>query len=178
MASTTIPATFEWGSAAAGEAGPAARMTQAELLARVDEGWRSFREAVRHVGRARIDEPTGGGWSYHDLFAHIAGWHDLTARRMRVYRTEGRFPGYNEGVGGIAPFKDADEFNARVVSSHRLVGPEALTDELDTTFRALRAEVAQLSDEQVRANAGWVIAVTGGNTYGHYEEHATELGLE
>jgi len=153
-------------------------MTQAELLARVDEGWRSFREAVRHVGRARIDEPTGGGWSYHDLFAHIAGWHDLTARRMRVYRTEGRFPGYNEGVGGIAPFKDADEFNARVVSSHRLVGPEALTDELDTTFRALRAEVAQLSDEQVRANAGWVIAVTGGNTYGHYEEHATELGLE
>jgi len=153
-------------------------MTQAELLARVDEGWRSFREAVRHVGRARIDEPTGGGWSYHDLFAHIAGWHDLTARRMRVYRTEGRFPGYNEGVGGIAPFKDADEFNARVVSSHRLVGPEALTDELDTTFRALRAEVAQLSEEQVRANAGWVIAVTGGNTYGHYEEHATELGLE
>jgi len=164
--------------AAAREAGPAARMTQAELLARVDEGWRSFREAVRHVGRARIDEPTGGGWSYHDLFAHIAGWHDLTARRMRVYRTEGRFPGYNEGVGGIAPFKDADEFNARVVSSHRLVGPEALTDELDTTFRALRAEVAQLSEEQVRANAGWVIAVTGGNTYGHYEEHATELGLE
>ena len=160
MASTTIPATSN------------------ELLARVDEGWRSFREAVRHVGRARIDEPTGGGWSYHDLFAHIAGWHDLTARRMRVYRTEGRFPGYNEGVGGIAPFKDADEFNARVVSSHRLVGPEALTDELDTTFRALRAEVAQLSDEQVRANAGWVIAVTGGNTYGHYEEHATELGLE
>ena len=160
MASTTIPATSN------------------ELLARVDEGWRSFREAVRHVGRARIDEPTGGGWSYHDLFAHIAGWHDLTARRMRVYRTEGRFPGYNEGVGGIAPFKDADEFNARVVSSHRLVGPEALTDELDTTFRALRAEVAQLSEEQVRANAGWVIAVTGGNTYGHYEEHATELGLE
>jgi hypothetical protein len=149
-----------------------------QLLARMDEGWRAFREAVRHVGRARMEQPTGGGWTYHDLFAHIAGWHDLTARRMRVYRAEGRFPEYNEGVGGIAPFKDGDEFNARLTSSHRLVGAEALTDELDTTFRSLRAEIAQLSDEQIRANDGWVASVVGGNTFGHYEEHATELGLE
>jgi hypothetical protein len=160
MASTTTPGTSK------------------ELLARMDDGWRVFREAVRHVGRAKMDEPTGGGWTYHDLFAHIAGWHDLTARRMRAFRTEGRFPGYNEGVGGVARFKDADEFNARVVSSHRLVGAEALTDELDTTFRALRAEIAELSDEQVRANAGWAIAVAGSNTYGHYAEHAKELGVE
>jgi len=160
MASTTTPGTSK------------------ELLAAVDDGWRVFREAVRHVGRARMDDqPPGGGWTFHDLFAHVAAWHDLTARRLRVLRTEGRFPRYNEGVGGIAPFKDADEFNARVTSSHRLVGAEALTDELDTTFRALRAEVAQLSDEQVRANAGWVVAVTGDNTYGHYEEHAKELGI-
>jgi hypothetical protein len=144
----------------------------------MDEGWRQFREAVRHVGRAKMDEPTGGGWTYHDLFAHVAGWHDLAARRVRAYRTEGRFPQYNQGVGGVAPFKDADEFNARVVSSHRLVGAEALTDELDTTFRALRAEIAELSDEQVHENAGWALAVAGSNTYGHYAEHAKELGLE
>jgi hypothetical protein len=158
MASTTTPGTSK------------------ELLARMDEGWRLFREAVRDVGRAKMDEPTGGGWTFHDLFAHVAGWHDLTARRLRVYRTEGRFPQYNEGVGGIPRFKDADEFNARLVSSHRLVGAEALTDELDTTFRALRAEIAELSDAQVHANAGWAIAVAGSNTYGHYAEHAKELG--
>src|SRR5258706_2151256 len=158
MASTTIPATSK------------------ELLARVDESWRGFREAVRHVGRAKMDEQTGGGWTFHDLFAHIAGWHDLTARRLRVFRTEGRFPGYNGGVGGVAPFKDVDEFNARVVSSHRLVGPEALTDELDTSFRALRAEIEGLTDAQVHANAGWAIAIVAGNTYRPYEEHAKELG--
>ena len=151
--------------------------TARELLERVDDGWRRFREAVRHVGRARMDDQAGGGWTYHDLFAHIAGWQDLTARRMRVTKTEGRFPEYNEGVGGIASFADADEFNARLVSSHRLVGPEALTDELETTFRALRSEIAQFTDDQVRANGSWVISVVGGNTYGHYEEHATELGL-
>jgi hypothetical protein len=160
MASTTTPA-----------------ISKEQLLAKMDDGWRRFREAVRHVGRGKMDEPTGGGWTYHDLFAHVAGWHDLTARRMRVYRTEGRYPEYNEGVPGVAPFRDGDEFNARLVSSHRLVGPEALTDELDTTFRTLRAEIAQLSDEAIRANDAWVVSVVDGNTYGHYEEHAKELGI-
>src|SRR5216117_1212804 len=150
MASTTIPATFEWGSAAAGKAGPAARMTHAELLAKVDDGWRRFREAVRHVGRARLDEPTGAGWTFHDLVAHVSGWHDLTARRLRAYRTTGKFlAAGDEAALGIPAFKDADEFNARLVKSHRLVGAEALTDELDTTYRALRGELAHLTDEQI-----------------------------
>jgi hypothetical protein len=148
-----------------------------ELLARMDDGWRSFREAVRHVGRAKMGEPSGGGWTYHDLFAHIAAWQDLTARRVRVFRTTGAFPGASDETAlGVQPFKDADEFNARVVSSHRLVGAEALVDELDATFRALRSEVAQLTDDQIHANEDWVSSIVRGNTYGHYEEHAKELG--
>jgi hypothetical protein len=148
------------------------------LLARVDEGWSPFREAVRHVGRAKMDQPTGAGWTFHDLVAHVAGWHDLTARRLRAYRTTGAFPGPGDETAlGIPAFKDADEFNARVVSSHRLVGAEALVDELDATFRAMRSELAQLTDEQIHANDDWVITIVAGNSYGHYEEHATELGL-
>ena len=152
--------------------------TSRELLARMDEGWRRFREAVRNVGRAKMDEATGGGWTYHDLVAHVAGWHDLTARRMRVYRTDGRRLEHNEGIPGIAPFADGEEYNVRLLSSHRLVGPEALTDELDTTFRALRAEIAQLSDDQVCASDAWAVSVVAGNTYDHYIEHASELHLE
>jgi hypothetical protein len=147
-------------------------------MSAVDGGWRPFREAVRGIGRARMDEPTGGGWTFRDLIAHIAGWHDLTARRLRALRSSGAFPGPgDEGTVGIPAFKDADEFNARLVSAHRLVGAEALVDELDTTFRAMRSELAQLTEEQIHANEDRVIAVVAGNTYGHYEEHATELGL-
>src|SRR2546421_12698516 len=146
----------------------AARMTSAELLRKVDEGWRPFREAVRHVGRAKVAEPTGAGWTFHDLVAHVSGWHDLTARRLRAFRTTGKFPGAgDEAALGIPAFKDADEFNARLVKSHRLVGAEALTDELDTTYRALRSEVAQLGDDQVHANDDWVIKIVAGNSYGH-----------
>jgi hypothetical protein len=143
----------------------------------VDDGWRKFREAVRHVGRAKMEEQTGAGWSFHDLIAHVAGWHDLTARRLRVFRTTGKFLGAGDEVAlGIPAFKDTDEFNARLVKSHRLVGAEALTDELDTTFRALHGELAQLTDEQIHANDDWVIKVVAGNSYDHYDDHKSELG--
>lgn len=152
--------------------------TATELVERVDDGWRRFREAARHVGRAGMSGPTGSGWTYHDLFAHIAGWQDLTARRLAVLRATGRFPGPgDEGAVGIPAFANADELNARLISSHRLVGPEALIDELDTTFRSLRSELVQLSEAQLHANEDELIAVVAGNTYGHYEEHAAELEL-
>jgi len=151
-------------------------LTHAELLRAVDDGWLSFRERVRHVGRAGMDGQTGAGWTFHDLFAHVAGWHDLTARRLRVFRMTGTFPGAgDESTVGIPAFANADAFNARLVSSHRLVGAQALVDELDTTFRAVRSELAQLTDPQIHADDDRVIAVVAGNTYGHYEEHAAEL---
>jgi uncharacterized protein (TIGR03083 family) len=161
MASTTTPATSN------------------ELLARVDDGWRQFRDAVRGVGRARMNAPTGAGWTYRDLLAHVTAWHDLTTRRLRKFRETGTFPGPgDEGSLGLPAFRDADDFNARAIASHRLVGAEALVDELDTAFRLLRSELARLSDEQIHANDDWVIAIVTGNTYGHYDEHAKELGLE
>ena len=153
--------------------------TSNELLAAVDDGWRRFREAVRHVGRAKMDDPTGGGWTYHDLIAHVAGWHDLTARRLRVLRTTGVLPGPgDEAAVGVPAFASADELNARLTSSHRLVGAEALLDELDTTFASLRAELALVGDDTLHADDGRAIGMVAGNTYGHYEEHAKELGLE
>lgn len=152
--------------------------TVPELLAQVDAAWKPFRETVRHIGRAKLSEPTGAGWSYHDLVAHVAGWHDLTARRLRVLRDTGTMPGPgDESSLGIASFADADEFNARLVSSHRLVGAEALLDELDTTFLSVRQEIAGLTDAQLQANGGQIVAIVAGNTYGHYAEHATELDL-
>jgi len=151
-------------------------VTAAELLSKVDDAWKPFRESVRHVGRAKMGEPTGSGWTYHDLVAHVAGWQDLTARRLRVLRATGALPGPgDEAAVGVEAFSSADELNARLVSSHRLVGAEALLDELDTTFRSVRDEIGQLTDAQIHANEDEVVAVIAGNTYGHYEEHAAEL---
>ena len=148
-----------------------------ELLARIDAGWRPFREAVRGIGRARMNEPTGAGWTFRDLLAHTSAWHDLTARRLRALVETGKLPSAgDERSLGVPAFRDVDEFNARVTASHRLVGAEALLDELDATYRAVRGAVAALTDEQLHANDDEVVAVVRGNTFGHYAEHATELG--
>jgi hypothetical protein len=159
--------------------GLAARMTRAELLTRVDDAWRPFRAASRGVGRARMNEPTGSGWTCRYLLAHVAAWHDLTTRRLRKLRETGTFPRPGAEVSlGLPAFRDADDFNAHVITSHRLVGAEALLDELDTAFRSLRSELVTLSDDQIQANDDRVIAIVTGNTVGHYEEHAKEVGLE
>ena len=148
-----------------------------ELLDRIDDGWRPFREAVRGVGRARMSEATGAGWTFRDLVAHVSAWHDLTTRRLRALLETGTLPGPgDERALGLPAFRDVDEFNARVTASHRLVGPEALVDELDTTYRAVRGAVAALTDEQLRANDDQVLAIVRANTVGHYLEHAKELG--
>lgn len=151
--------------------------TSKELLRQVEDGWRTFRAAVRGIGRDRMDQPTGAGWAYRDLVAHVAAWEDLTARRLRRFRETGTFPGPgDEGALGVAPFDDADAFNARVVASHRLVDAAALLDELDRAHRALRGELEPLTDQQVHANDDWVLAIVAGNSYGHDREHAPELG--
>lgn len=148
------------------------------LIARIEEGWRPFRDAVRGLGRARFDERTSAGWTYRDLVAHVAAWEDLSARRLRAFRETGDRT-YPEEAS------DTDAFNARVVGSHRLVGAEALVDLLDTAHRRLLEEIARLDDEQMDADVqatawgpqSWVVAVVAGNTFGHYREHAGELGI-
>lgn len=152
--------------------------TTNELLERVEAGWRPLRDAVRGLGRARFDDPTGGGWTYRDLVAHFAAWEDLTAQRLRAFRESGDRT-YPEHA------RDTDAFNARVAEAHRLVGAEALLDELDTAHRRMVEEIGRLTDEQVRQDVqptafgpqGWAVAVVAGNSFGHYREHAEELRM-
>ncbi len=118
--------------------------------------------------------------------AHVAAWEDRTARRIRAFRETGRQIGpEGEAALGIHDVRDTDGFNAKVASSHRLVGAEALVDELDTAHRRLTEEIARLTDDQLCADVeptawgpqSWVVAVVAGNSFGHYREHAEEMGI-
>ena len=150
--------------------------TSEDLVQRIDVGWRPFRDRVRGLGRARIDERTAAEWTFRDLIAHVAAWEQLTARRLAIFRETGE-------QKGPAEVEDVDVFNKRVVEAHRLVGAEALIDELDTAHRALVREVAALSNDQVSRDVrdtpsgpvSWVVAIVAGSSYEHYDEHAAEL---
>lgn len=144
--------------------------TAQALAARIDEGWRPFRDRVRHLGRAKLAGPISdaraGGWTtYRDLIAHVIGWLEDVPRRLEAMRA-----GTSRPISGQ---QEIDEYNARSVASRALVGPEALLDELDTTYRRVREAVLGLSDDEARDfRIAGMISV---RTFIHGDEHGREL---
>lgn len=138
--------------------------TTADVLERYDETWRPFREAVRERGRAGLMDATPSTWSYRDMCAHVANWLQQAAAEL----TSGQFRTWNA--------ETIQAENDRAVEAHRLVGPEAMLDELDTSYRRLREVIAAIPDERMQdAGASGVI---GFYSYLHWEEHlGQDLGV-
>lgn len=152
--------------------------TEAQTLVdRIDAAWRPFCHAVGAL-RGRLDDRTTAGWSLREMVAHVAAWEDLTANRLRTFCETGERT-YPEEA------RDTDGFNARVAETHRATPTDALLAELDGAHARLLAEISQLSDEQMRTDVqatawgpqSWVVAVVAGNSFGHYREHAAEVGI-
>jgi hypothetical protein len=137
--------------------------TVAEVLARLDDRWRPFRAAIRERGRAGLAEATSSGWRYRDLVAHAAAWMEQGAKELRT----GDIQRWNA--------EKIQAANDSAVRAHELVGPEALLDELDTTQRRIREEIAKLSDDRLADPRIYGIAAF--YTYLHWEEHYAELGI-
>jgi hypothetical protein len=137
--------------------------TVADVLACFDRVWRPFRAAIRERGRAGLAETTAAGWRYRDVVAHSAGWLEQAVKELR----SGEFVTWTA--------ETIQRHNEAAVRSHELVGAEALLDELDTTARRAREEIARLSDERL-ADAK-VFGAAAFYTYLHWEEHFGELGV-
>ncbi len=138
--------------------------TTADVLKRYDETWRPFREAVRERGRVGLMEPTPSAWSYRDMCAHVANWLQQAAAEL----ASGEFRSWNA--------ETIQAENDRAVEAHRLVGAEAMLDELDTSHRRLREAIASLPDERMKDRK--VSGVIGFYSYLHWEEHlGHDLGV-
>jgi len=109
-------------------------------------------------------DATPSGWSYRDMSAHAANWMqqaviELESGEDRGWTTE----------------KILAE-NQRAVEAHRLVGAEAMLDELDTSYRRLRETIAKISDERMADPK--VFGIVSFYSYLHWEEHLHEdLGV-
>ena len=107
---------------------------------------------------------TPSAWSYRDMCAHVANW----LQQAAVELASGEFRSWNA--------ETIQAENDRAVEAHRLVGPEAMLDELDTSHRRLREVIAATSDE--RMSDPKVSGVIGFYSYLHWEEHlGQDLGV-
>ena len=129
----------------------------------MEAAWRPFREAVRDRGRAGLGASTPTGRAHKDVVAHTIGWLQEAVKELRT-RQFTRWDG---------PSIDAQ--NARTVEARKLVGPEALLDELDTSYRSLVAAVRSLSDADLADDQMFGAAAFYGHL--HWEEHLGELGV-
>jgi hypothetical protein len=138
--------------------------TTAAVLQRYDDTWALFRGAIRERGRAGLMDATPSGWSYRDMCAHAANWLQQAVGEL----DSGQYRSWtNETI--LAE-------NARAVDAHRLVGAEAMIDELDTSYRRLRETIAKIPDERMADPR--VSGVVAFYSYLHWEEHlGHDLGV-
>ena len=122
-----------------------AEWTTAELLRRVDDGWRQLNERLADFPEATLE---------------------LTTRRLAEYQRSGERPDMPKTV---------DEINEEAMASATGRDRDRLLADLATSFADLRAEIARLRDEQLPELDSWPGGVVVGNTYGHYDEHRADL---
>jgi len=141
--------------------------TVKEVLARMDDGWTRFSQAVRSVGAERLEHRLGeNAWTRKQMLAHVAVWHDLTIERLTEHAATGKPSDAEE---------DEDDVNARAARGAvgRTSGEVILA--MEESFRRLRREVARMSNEQLAADSSWAASLIAANTYRHYGEHLPDL---
>jgi hypothetical protein len=154
--------------------------TKDQLLARIDEGWRSLRAAVGRLSPAQLEGPrSADGWTVKDHLAHLAAWE---ASAVALLRGESRpeamgvdeatfqagFDAVNAAVQARSHDQSLEQVLGRLDEVHRqlLVSLDALDDE--DLLRSYSSYQPDASGEHVPTPVvAWVI----GNTFEHYAEH-------
>lgn len=145
--------------------------TVLELRERIHAAWKPFRDAVWQLGRARLGESIDDGRTYKDMLAHVAAWMEYVPARLDEIRA-GRPDPVTWSRTTI------DDFNARAVAERRLVGAEAMLDELDTSYRGVLAQLDRTTDAEIAGSSyeSGILSLFAWCTYLHWDEHAQELG--
>jgi Mycothiol maleylpyruvate isomerase N-terminal domain len=136
-------------------------VTKEELLRREDESWASLVDAIGAVPQDRRDDPgVVPGWSVHDMVWHCGYWAGFV---VDVLRKIGRGESTDDD-------QDWDAINETVVQEGRSMSWDDVivsSERNRTAVREALSALPTLTDEAV--------AEFGGETFEHYDEHATEI---
>jgi hypothetical protein len=142
-----------------------ARLTVEDVLARMDDAFQEFRDAVAGLAAADFELSTEAGWTVKAMIAHVAAWHGQAATRLETLRTTGRRD----------DDPDVDSFNARITEEAATRSAAEVVAELGTSYARLRAETVQLDDARLIEADQWAFTTIEANTFHHHPEHTAEL---
>jgi hypothetical protein len=133
--------------------------TRRALEARVDEGWRRFRQLVE---TADLERTTSSGWSGKAVVAHAAHWLEHLEPELR-----------RRLAGQRGPAPDVDAENAKSAADAEGMPAAQLVWRLDAAHGELLRTLASIPpDDEVPFLA---IRAIAGETYDHFREHYREL---
>ncbi|TMK91012.1 MAG: ClbS/DfsB family four-helix bundle protein [Actinobacteria bacterium] len=104
-------------------------MDKAELIHTMREAYHRVAGAIEHVPDERLLEPAMDDWTGKDLLAHMAWWHDHSARVIEGLRA-GRQP-YDVND----PANSTDALNERTHREHLDDPPELTRRAFDESFK-------------------------------------------
>lgn len=151
-------------------------MDNAELQRTIRTAHDELSTLVRRIGDDRLRDPAMDEWTGADLLAHLAWWHDHSARVIEGLG-EGRRP-YDRSD----PANSADAFNARVHREHLDDPPEVTRVAFRQSFERLLAALEPLTDDDLFAADRWpwlegeaLVEPLLWDTSRHYEAHRAHL---
>jgi len=136
----------------------------AELLERMREGWRPFRNDLSRLGHLPLSRTTPAGWTYKGMLSHVAYW---------MEQVPGEMP--NRLAGRRGPSPDVDTENEREARTGAERDAHEVVHRLDAAYRAVVDAVKALpADRDIPFLA---VGLVVGETYGHFVEHGGEIAV-
>ena len=135
------------------------------VLARMDDTFQEFRDAVARLAERDFERSTEAGWTVKAMVAHVAAWHGQATARLEALRTTGRRD----------DDPDVDSFNARITEEAATRSAAEVVADLGASYARLRAETAQLDDARLVEADRWALTTIEANTFDHHPEHTAEL---
>ena len=143
-------------------------------LQSLESEYKNLRQAIDGLDVVQMERPWLDGWSVKDIVAHVLGWQRVsTTALQRMARGERPTP---EGVD----YSNPEEWNNRFALDMKAISPQTVVAAWQQAHMGFVRAARALPDERYApkedGKPSTATRVLEGNGYGHYREHAAQIG--
>ena len=148
-------------------------MTKEEVIDRIHKGREEYNAVWQGLSEEEMTRRPGPqtDWSVKDQIAHLSWWESFTIARVTL------------AVAGhdVPMFEDFDAINAQVFAEHKDLTLAQVLAYFHDNLARLEGLVNSLTNEQLNDSTSYKsqgrspLRLIGGNTFGHYAEHQSDL---